>query len=64
MFDCGKIAVSENKAMIAAPQYTVASLKAILTEELEPFFAGDKTSSEAASIIQNRAQLYLDENTK
>lgn len=48
---------------LTAPQYTVASLKSILTEELEPFFAGDKTSSEAAEIIQNRAQLYLDENT-
>lgn len=48
---------------LAAPQYTVTALRSILTEELDPFFAGDKTASEVAAIIQNRAQLYLDENT-
>lgn len=33
----------------------------ILYEEAGSFFAGDKTSEEAARIIQNRVQLYLDE---
>lgn len=33
----------------------------ILYEEAGSFFAGDKTAEEAARIIQNRVQLYLDE---
>lgn len=33
----------------------------ILTEETGSFWAGDKTAAEAAGIIQNRVQLYLDE---
>lgn len=33
----------------------------IICEELEPFFAGDKSAEEAVSILQNRMQLYLDE---
>ncbi len=33
----------------------------ILIEELEAFFAGDKTAAEAAKIIQNRVTTYLNE---
>lgn len=36
----------------------------IVEEEAEAFFAGHQTSREAAEIIQNRVQLYLDENQK
>ena len=31
----------------------------IITEELKPFFAGDKTAEETAEIIQNRVQTYV-----
>ena len=34
----------------------------IIWEELGAFFAGDKTSQQCAETIQNRVQLYLDEN--
>lgn len=47
---------------LTAPQYTVSALYTIIWEELEPFFAGDKTAEEAVSVLQNRVQLYLDEN--
>ncbi len=33
----------------------------IITEEALPFFQGQKTAAQAASAIQNRVQLYLDE---
>lgn len=36
-------------------------IQMILYEEVEGFFAGDKTARETADIIQNRVQLYLDE---
>lgn len=44
-------------------EYTSSALYSLIQEELEPFFAGDKTAAETAAVIQNRAQLYLDENT-
>ncbi len=34
----------------------------ILSEELQAYYAGDKTVEEATAIIQSRVQLYLDEN--
>ncbi len=34
----------------------------IMDEETEAFFAGDKTAEQCADTIQNRVQLYLDEN--
>ncbi len=34
----------------------------IIIEEAEPYFAGQKTSKEAADIIQNRVQIYVNEN--
>ncbi len=40
--------------------YRNEEILAIVTEEAEAFFAGDKTAEEAAEIIQNRVQLYLD----
>lgn len=33
----------------------------IIREEAESFFAGQKTAEDAASLIQNRVQLYLSE---
>ena len=33
----------------------------IISEEADAYFAGDKTAEEVIDIIQNRAQLYLDE---
>lgn len=38
-------------------------LFSIITEELEPYFSGQKTADEAAAIIQNRISLYLIENS-
>lgn len=35
----------------------------IVQEEAEAYFTGDKTAEETAEIIQNRVQLYLDENS-
>ena len=37
-------------------------IRAIISEEAEAFYAGQKTVEETAKIIQNRAQLYMDEN--
>ena len=34
----------------------------IVMEEAEPYFAGDKDLDTVVEIIQNRVQLYLDEN--
>lgn len=34
----------------------------ILSQETEAFYAGQKTAEETAKIIQNRVQLYVDEN--
>ena len=33
----------------------------VLFEEIDAFLSGDKTSAEAAEIIQNRVQLYFNE---
>lgn len=37
-------------------------LYSIILEETQAYFAGDKSAEECVKIIQNRAQLYLDEN--
>lgn len=34
----------------------------VITEEIAPFFAGQKSAQEAAAIIQSRAQVYINEN--
>jgi len=39
-----------------------AQIRAILVEELLPYFSGDKEMEDAVANIQNRVQLYLDEN--
>lgn len=36
-------------------------IEQILEEELEPYFQGDKSAEEAVALLQNRVQLYLDE---
>ena len=33
----------------------------IISEELEPFFAGDRSAEDTAEIIQKRASIYLAE---
>ena len=38
-----------------------SQIREILMEEMEPYVQGDKTAQEAARLIQNRVQLYLDE---
>jgi len=42
--------------------YNDANVLQIVTEEAYSFFAGAKSAKEAAEIIQNRVQLYLDES--
>jgi ABC-type glycerol-3-phosphate transport system substrate-binding protein len=39
------------------------NLYAIITEELAPFFEGQKTAAEAAAIIQSRAKIYIAEQS-
>lgn len=34
----------------------------IITEEAAPYFAGQKNVNEVADIIQNRVQIYVNEN--
>ena len=35
----------------------------IITEEVAPFFAGQKTAKEVADIIQSRVSIYVNENS-
>ena len=42
-------------------RYEYNPIRAIVAEETNPFFNGDKTAEEVAKIIDNRVQLYLDE---
>lgn len=37
-------------------------LTTIITEEAEPFFKGQKSAADVANIIQNRIQIYVNEN--
>ncbi len=37
-------------------------LAAIILEDVEPYFQGQKSAKEVADIIQSRAQIYVDEN--
>ncbi len=37
------------------------SIQSIVSEELEPYFAGEKTAEDVAEILDRRVQLYLDE---
>ena len=38
-----------------------AEIMSIVYEELEPYFAGQRTAAEAAANLDNRVQLYMDE---
>lgn len=47
----------------AVPQPSIPSeIEAVVREELVPYFAGDCSAKEAAEKLNNRVQLYLDEN--
>ncbi len=37
-------------------------LSQIITEESEPFFKGQKSAKDVAGVIQNRIQIYVNEN--
>ena len=39
-----------------------SQLTNIITEEAEPFFKGQKSAKDAAGVIQNRIQIYVNEN--
>ena len=34
----------------------------IITEETEPFFKGQKSAEDTSAVIQNRIQIYVNEN--
>ena len=42
--------------------YYNEELQKIVTEGVEPFFAGQKSAADVAKIIQSRAQVYVNEN--
>lgn len=42
-------------------EQAVGTFRKIVSEELDAFFAGDKTAAETARIIQNRMTTYLNE---
>lgn len=45
-----------------APSWRYTPVGAIISEEVQPYFVGDKSAKEVAEIIQSRVQLYLDES--
>ena len=42
--------------------YYNEELQKIVTEGVEPFFAGQKSAADVAKVIQSRAQVYVNEN--
>lgn len=44
------------------PRWHYTLVGVIISEEVQPYFAGDKSAEEVAKIIQSRVQLYLDES--
>lgn len=42
--------------------YYNESIINIVNEEMDAYFTGQKSAQEVAKIIQNRAQIYVDEN--
>lgn len=44
------------------PGWRYTPVGVIISEEVQPYFAGDKSANEVAEIIQSRVQLYLDES--
>lgn len=47
----------------ASPTMVDEDLKAIVAEECEAFFAGDKTAEETAALVQSRAKIFLSERS-
>lgn len=45
-----------------SPDWRYTMVGRILSEELQPYFAGDKSAEEAAEIAQSRVRTYLDES--
>lgn len=58
--------IDEVRALIASAEKLSGSVNEqlvnIITEESEPFFKGQKTAADTAAIIQNRIQIYVNEN--
>lgn len=54
-------AVSFVEGINKAP-YQNSEIMSIINEEVQAFFEGQKSAKDVASVIQNRVQLYLDEN--
>jgi len=46
----------------SASNWCYTPVGTILSEELQPYFAGDKSAEEVAGIIQSRVQIYLEES--
>ena len=44
------------------PTYNDTEIINIINEEAAPFLAGQKTAADVSSIIQNRAQVYVNDN--
>ena len=44
--------------------YGASAVRVIVTEELDPYFAGQKELDDCIKVIQNRVSLYLTENAK
>lgn len=45
-------------------KFYVSAISGMVSEELEPYFAGDITAEQAAEKLDNRVQLYLNERAK
>lgn len=58
--------IDEIKAIIASAEKvsenTDQQIINIITEETEPFFKGQKSAADVAGVIQNRVQIYVNEN--
>ena len=48
---------------IGRTTYQNSEVLQIINEEVPAFFEGQKSAKDVAGIIQNRVQLYLDENS-
>lgn len=46
----------------SASNWRYTPIGTILSEELQPYFAGDKSAEEVAGIIQSRVQIFLEES--
>ena len=58
--------IDEIKALIASAEKVSENADQqiinIITEETEPFFKGQKSAADVAGVIQNRVQIYVNEN--